>query len=103
MSAGAAIFRNDQGIVSHIFTKRFSYSESLPGEVAALAWGAESAHRMAISNVVFLSDSVEAVNSVCCKTVQGRPTSLHHNIQDLVRIFQDTANQLGLWEVSWIP
>uniref|UniRef100_A0A803PCR1 Reverse transcriptase domain-containing protein n=1 Tax=Cannabis sativa TaxID=3483 RepID=A0A803PCR1_CANSA len=75
----------------------------IPWEVAALVWGAESAHRTTITNVVFLSDLVEAVNSVCCKTVQGRPTLLHHNIQDLVRIFQDTANQLGLWEVSWIP
>uniref|UniRef100_A0A803QMD5 RNase H type-1 domain-containing protein n=1 Tax=Cannabis sativa TaxID=3483 RepID=A0A803QMD5_CANSA len=103
MFAGAAIFRNDQGTFSHVSTKRFSYSDSLPGEVATLVWGAKSAQRLGLHNVVFLSDSVEAVNSVCWKRLQGLSTSLHHNVQDLVSSFHDSANQLGLWEASWIP
>uniref|UniRef100_A0A803PU25 RNase H type-1 domain-containing protein n=1 Tax=Cannabis sativa TaxID=3483 RepID=A0A803PU25_CANSA len=102
-SVGAAIFRNDQGRVFHACTKRFSYSDALAGEVAALSWGAESAKAMAINNIVFLSDLAEAVKAVCCSKLQDRSTMLHHNIQDLVYLFLDSANLLGLWEASWIP
>uniref|UniRef100_A0A803P6Z1 RNase H type-1 domain-containing protein n=1 Tax=Cannabis sativa TaxID=3483 RepID=A0A803P6Z1_CANSA len=99
-SAGAAIFRdhNSQTKVSILSRSNIVIQA---GEVAALCEGAIEAVRQGYKNVIFQSNSSNAIE-VLLKTPQDIKL-LHYNIQELVCKFHHSMASLNLWEACWIP
>uniref|UniRef100_A0A803QIZ3 RNase H type-1 domain-containing protein n=1 Tax=Cannabis sativa TaxID=3483 RepID=A0A803QIZ3_CANSA len=100
-SVGAAVFRNEKGVVLNISTKKLQYSEPLAGEVAAINWGAEVAVSLNYNNVIFQSDSKGTIEAIT--TDHSMIKDLNHNIQPLVQRFHTIAHRMELWEATWVP
>ncbi|KAM6555815.1 hypothetical protein CsatB_002834 [Cannabis sativa] len=100
-SAGAAIFWNEEDEIIGLFTIKLNYCDSLAGEIAALAYGAEVAATLHFSKVIFHSDSVNAITAI--RIANNKIQDLHHNVQDVVRMFKRSSAALSLWEALWIP
>uniref|UniRef100_A0A803NMS7 RNase H type-1 domain-containing protein n=1 Tax=Cannabis sativa TaxID=3483 RepID=A0A803NMS7_CANSA len=71
-SSGAALFRNEDGIITCIHTMHITYCDLLAGVESAIS-----------------GKSIDV-------------SELNHNIQDLVVKFHDIGNKLDFWEISWI-
>uniref|UniRef100_A0A803PES3 Reverse transcriptase zinc-binding domain-containing protein n=1 Tax=Cannabis sativa TaxID=3483 RepID=A0A803PES3_CANSA len=95
-STGAAVFRNEEEVVTKILTSRICHCDPLAGEVADLCWGLEEVYKQGYKNVIFHSDSTNAVFAVQRKRHEVQ--TLQHNIQDLVNRFHISASNLNLWE-----
>uniref|UniRef100_A0A803P2D8 Reverse transcriptase domain-containing protein n=1 Tax=Cannabis sativa TaxID=3483 RepID=A0A803P2D8_CANSA len=100
-SAGAAIFRDHNGQFKRIYTFKCQHCDSLAGEVAALYEGAAAAVKLGFNNVIFQSDSSNAIEAILLSPQDIK--LLHHNIQEIVSKFHLTVTQLNLWEACWIP
>uniref|UniRef100_A0A803NR60 Uncharacterized protein n=1 Tax=Cannabis sativa TaxID=3483 RepID=A0A803NR60_CANSA len=81
-SVGAAVFRNEDGKTTNIFTARLSYSDPFAGEIVALNGGAKTANNQGLYNAV-----LRKRNDI---------NALHHNVQDLVAKFHSNAKHLSL-------
>ncbi|KAM6574657.1 hypothetical protein CsatA_022984 [Cannabis sativa] len=99
-AVGAAIFRNDKGQTIKIHTFQCYYRDSLAGEMFALVKGAELASSMGYSNVIFQSDSKNAIDAL--QSNRSSTSTQHHNIQSLLERFHCAAASLNLWEANWI-
>uniref|UniRef100_A0A803PJI4 RNase H type-1 domain-containing protein n=1 Tax=Cannabis sativa TaxID=3483 RepID=A0A803PJI4_CANSA len=100
-SAGAAVFRIDDGSITDIHTTRIMQCDPLAGELYTLTWGAEQAAKLGLKNVIFQSDSKGVVEAI--KGVFSKDSDLHFNITNLVVRFHATAKKFELWEACWIP
>uniref|UniRef100_A0A803Q460 RNase H type-1 domain-containing protein n=1 Tax=Cannabis sativa TaxID=3483 RepID=A0A803Q460_CANSA len=100
-SVGAAIFRIDDGSITHIHTTRIMQCDPLAGELYTLCWGAVVAAKLALKHVTFQSDSKGAVEAI--KGINSKDFGLHYNITDLVVRFHTSAKNFDLWDVCWIP
>uniref|UniRef100_A0A803NH51 Reverse transcriptase domain-containing protein n=1 Tax=Cannabis sativa TaxID=3483 RepID=A0A803NH51_CANSA len=101
VSAGAAVFCDDQGTITNVFTTKLFYRDSLAGEISSLCSGAEAAVQLGLKMVIFQSDSVGAIEAV--KSNSQSISTLNHNVQQLVAKFQGLTSKLDLWEINWIP
>uniref|UniRef100_A0A803Q406 RNase H type-1 domain-containing protein n=1 Tax=Cannabis sativa TaxID=3483 RepID=A0A803Q406_CANSA len=98
---GAAIFRDHNGQFKRIYTFKCQHCDSLAGEVAALYEGAAAAVKLGFNNVIFQSDSSNAIEAILLSPKDIK--LLHHNIQEILRKFHLTVTHLNLWEACWIP
>uniref|UniRef100_A0A803Q7E5 Reverse transcriptase n=1 Tax=Cannabis sativa TaxID=3483 RepID=A0A803Q7E5_CANSA len=100
-SVGAAIFSNHKGEITSIHSTRIQHIEPLAGEIATLCWGADRAINLGHKNIIFQSDSAEAVTAISKENKDL--DKLHHNVKDIVSKFIEFSANFDLWEVSWIP
>uniref|UniRef100_A0A803QHJ4 Reverse transcriptase domain-containing protein n=1 Tax=Cannabis sativa TaxID=3483 RepID=A0A803QHJ4_CANSA len=100
-SAGAAVFRDASGTILNVVSFRATNCDPLSGEIAAIHEGAAAAVHFGYRNVVFQSDSLDAVNAIRSNPMETN--KLQFNIQDKVANFFILSRSLNLWEVQWIP
>jgi hypothetical protein len=100
-SVGAAIFRDHNSQYKGIYTFKCNHCDPLAGEVAALYEGAVEAVKHGYKNVIFQSDSSNAIDALLLNPQDIK--LLHHNIQGIVSKFHLTVAHLNLWEACWIP
>ncbi|KAM6589392.1 hypothetical protein CsatA_011997 [Cannabis sativa] len=100
-STGAAVFRDAYGTILGISTFKSHFSDPLPGEVEAICEGAAAAINLGFRNVIFQSDSLNAVSAM--KSRNSDVQKLHFNIQDKVKKFIDLSAKFNLEDVIWTP
>uniref|UniRef100_A0A803PAK8 RNase H type-1 domain-containing protein n=1 Tax=Cannabis sativa TaxID=3483 RepID=A0A803PAK8_CANSA len=79
-ASGAAVFRDTTGTILSVITFKSNHCDPLPGEISAILEGAAAAVKFGYKNVIFQSDSLNAVSAL--KTSATDIQNLHFNIQD---------------------
>uniref|UniRef100_A0A803PT53 RNase H type-1 domain-containing protein n=1 Tax=Cannabis sativa TaxID=3483 RepID=A0A803PT53_CANSA len=100
-ATGAAVFRDTTGSILRVTTFRSNHCDPLPGEISAIIEGAAEAAKFGYRNVIFQSDSLNAVSALKSNTSDIQ--KLHFNIQEKVKKFIELSAEFNIHEIIWTP